>query len=120
MQVQQTVHLAARSLDDFIPDHADDGSLLNSGTFLLRPRSFVIIGSLGELTGTQDGPIPDKVRSFELFRRNLQEPEVITFDELLACAEWHVEVAEAEAVEEASEAVVADEDGVILSDYDLL
>jgi hypothetical protein len=28
-----------------------------------------------------------------LFRRNLHEPEVITFDELVARAEWHVEAA---------------------------
>jgi hypothetical protein len=33
------------------------------------------------------------LRSFELFRRNLHEPEVITFDELVARAEWHVETA---------------------------
>jgi len=33
-----------------------------------------------------------KYESFELYRRNLYEPEIITFDELLARAEWHVEV----------------------------
>jgi len=32
-----------------------------------------------------------------LFRRNLHEPEVITFDELLARAEWHVKLAENQA-----------------------
>lgn len=37
-----------------------------------------------------------KHQSFELYRRNLYEPEVITFDELLAQAEWHVAVAEQE------------------------
>ena len=54
----------------------------------------MIVGSLDQLTGDGGGPIPDKVRSFELFRRNLQEPEIITFDELVARAEWHVEAAE--------------------------
>jgi hypothetical protein len=53
----------------------------------------VIVGSLAQLTGDGGGPIPDKVRSFELFRRNLHEPEVLTFDELVARAEWHVEAA---------------------------
>jgi hypothetical protein len=67
--------------------------LLDTGTFLLQPRSFVIVGSLDQLTGVRGGPIPDKVRSFELFRRNLHEPEVITFDELVARAEWHIEAA---------------------------
>ena len=34
--------------------------------------------------------------SFELYRRNLYEPEVLTFDELLARAEWYVALAESE------------------------
>ncbi len=42
-------------------------------------------------------------RSFELYRRNLYEPEVITFDELLARAEWHVEVAEREDSQQSEE-----------------
>jgi Domain of unknown function (DUF4263) len=93
VQVQQTVHLASRELGDYIQDQADDGELLGTGTFLLQPRSYVIVGSLDQLTGDSGGPIPDKVRSFELFRRNLHEPEVITFDELVARAEWHIEAA---------------------------
>lgn len=93
VQVQQTVHLASRELGDYIQDQADDGGLLGTGTFILQPRSYVIVGALDQLTGRGGGPIPDKVRSFELFRRNLHEPEVITFDELVARAEWHVEAA---------------------------
>ena len=93
VQVQQTVHLASRELGDYIQDQADDGELLGTGTFILRPRSYVIVGSLDQLTGDGGGPVPDKVRSFELFRRNLDEPEVVTFDELVARAEWHVEAA---------------------------
>lgn len=93
VQIQQTVHLASRELGDYIQDQADDGELLGTGTFILQPRSYVIVGSLDQLTGDSGGPIPDKVRSFELFRRNLHEPEVITFDELVARAEWHIEAA---------------------------
>ncbi len=95
VQVQQTVHLAARDLGaDLLQDQDRDGALLGTSTFLLRPRCYVIVGCLDQLTGTSGGPVPDKMRSFELFRRNLYEPEVITFDELLARAEWHVEQAE--------------------------
>lgn len=105
VQVQQTVHLAVRDLaTDSIQDQAGDGSLLGTLTYVLRPRCFVIAGHLRQLTGASGGPIPDKVRSFELFRRNLHEPEVITFDELLARAEWHVE--------QAALAVGKDEDGL--------
>jgi hypothetical protein len=30
----------------------------------------------------------ERYRSFELYRRNLYEPEIVAFDELLARAEW--------------------------------
>lgn len=98
VQVQQTVHLAVRDLGvDHVQDLAEDGSLLDSSTFVLRPRSYVIAGHSSELFGQGGGPRPDRVRSFELFRRNLAEPEILTFDELLARAEWHVELAEQDA-----------------------
>jgi hypothetical protein len=42
---------------------------------------------------------PGRFSSFELYRRNLYEPEVLTFDELLARAEWHVALAEGERSE---------------------
>lgn len=93
VQAQQTVHLASRELGDYIQDQADNGEFLGTGTFILQPRSYVIVGALDELTGDSGGPIPDKVRSFELFRRNLHQPEVITFDELVARAEWHIHAA---------------------------
>jgi hypothetical protein len=99
VQTQQTVHLACRDIGDFLQDAAPDGELLPSGTFLVRPRSFVIAGTLKQLTGASGGPVPDKFRSFELFRRNIYEPEIITYDELLARAEWHVETAALEADE---------------------
>lgn len=111
VQVQQTVHLASTELGDYIQDQADDGELLGTGTFVLHPRSYVIVGSLDELTGTSGGPIPDKVRSFELFRRHLHAPEVITFDELVARAEWHIEAA-------ATDSPVGDKGGPDVDDGD--
>lgn len=109
VQVQQTVHLASSELGDYIQEQAEDGELLGTGTFMLQPRSYVIVGSLDQLTGDGGGPVPAKVRSFELFRRNLYEPEVITFDELVARAEWHVEAA-------ADEAGTGEHDAVGVSD----
>jgi len=55
----------------------------------------VIAGRLDQLRG-EGGVNVAKYRSFELYRRNLYEPEIITYDELLARAEWHVEMAEEE------------------------
>lgn len=90
VQVQQTVHLASQELGDYIRDQSAEGELLEGGTFLLHPPSYLIIGSLTQLTGQQGGPVSNKVRSFELFRRSLQYPEIITFDELVARAEWQL------------------------------
>lgn len=93
VQVQQTVRMAVRDLGEYLEDKAYDGSRTGTGTFITQPRAYLVVGSLDQLEGT-GGPIDDKVHSFELFRRNLAHPEVITFDELLARAEWHVKLAE--------------------------
>lgn len=99
VQAQQTVHMAVGDLTEYINDESPDGEMLPSGTFLLRPRSYLLIGSLGDLTGPNGGAHADKYRSFELFRRNLHEPEIITFDELVARAEWHVQSASVQSVD---------------------
>lgn len=110
VQIQQTVHLAVRDLGfDSMQDQAADGSMLDTTTFVLRPRCYVIAGHSDQLAGESGRLVPDKVRSFELFRRNLHEPEILTFDELLARAEWHVQLAmrNAGADEQSSQATVA-------------
>lgn len=94
VQSQQTVHKAAREIGDFLQDTAGDGSRLSSGTYLIQPRSFLVIGSLSQLHGQSGGPLDDKVHSFELLRSHTVRPEIITFDELLARAKWNVELAE--------------------------
>ncbi len=49
-------------------------------THTIQPKGILIIGNLWELDQNA------KRTTFELFRRNLQNPDVITFDELLARA----------------------------------
>lgn len=95
-QIQQTAHRTAADLRGYLPDRDDDGSDLTEGTYVVRPRTFLVVGHLGQLRGAS-GVHRDKHRSFELYRRNLVEPEILTFDELLARAEWHVSLADAEA-----------------------
>lgn len=108
-QAQQTVRMAVRDLEDYIEDRAEDGSRTGNGTFIVRPRSFLVVGSLGQLLGKEGGPIDDKVHSFELVRRNLHEPEILTFDELVARAEWHVKLAEKQTAGDDDEALRNDE-----------
>jgi hypothetical protein len=93
-QSQATVHRATQEIGEFIRSTAADGSeILDDVTFLTRPRSFLVIGRLDQLIGEGGGPHRDKVRSFEMFRRGVVEPEIVTFDELLARAEWVIETA---------------------------
>ncbi|WP_281965060.1 Shedu anti-phage system protein SduA domain-containing protein [Serinicoccus marinus] len=69
----------------FIKD--DEGFDSEESFFLVDPRSYLIIGSLGSLV--RDGrPHEDKYRSFEMFRRTIRSPTVLTYDEVLRRAEW--------------------------------
>jgi hypothetical protein len=98
-QVQQTVHLATQQIGTALRDLDAESAETGDATYLYRPRSFLIIGNTAELRGSSGGPVPQRVSSFELYRRNLYEPEILTFDELLARAEWHVALAEEQAVQ---------------------
>jgi len=92
VQAQSTVHRAVRDLDERLVGRAPDGSeMVADVTFVTRPRSYLVIGHLGQLVGDGGGAHPEKARSFELFRTGLRDPEIITFDELLARAEWVVQ-----------------------------
>jgi hypothetical protein len=87
-QVQQTVYRAAMEIRERIFDVDEEGAETARATFLIRPRSFLIAGDLRSLSGESGGVHMAKLRSFELYRRNLYEPEILTFDELLSRAEW--------------------------------
>ena len=95
VQAQQTVHIATRQMYGSLSETDESGAETGERTYLVRPRSFLILGNLEQLRGA-GGVHRAKYESFELYRRNLYEPEVITFDELLARAEWHVEVLDEE------------------------
>ena len=97
-QIQGTVQRALYDLRERL-DSTDryGNSIPGEYSYLVRPRSYLLIGQTSEFCGSSGGHNLTKVRSFELYRRHLQEPEVITFDELLARAEWNVAAA---AVEE--------------------
>lgn len=94
-QVQGTVHLAVQNIRDRIVELDPDGSEIpGEYSYFIKPKSFLVIGMLDEFIGERGGHHMPRFRSFELYRRNLVEPEVITFDELLAKAEYLVEAAD--------------------------
>jgi hypothetical protein len=90
-QAQRTVDIALEQIGDRLRKVDDAGNETGEASHFVRPRTFLIAGRLDQLRG-EGGVHLAKYRSFELYRRNLHEPEIITYDELLARAEWHVAV----------------------------
>jgi hypothetical protein len=54
--------------------------------YSVEPRSYLVVGSLAQLKGNDD-----KIACFELYRRNVHSPEILTFDELFHRARCIVE-----------------------------
>ncbi len=88
-QAQGTVFAALDGLRDSAVMKDDDGNPTGEEVFNFSPKSFLVAGSLGEFKG-EHGVNEDKLRSFELYRRNCHSPEIITFDELYERARYIV------------------------------
>lgn len=90
-QIQVTVQRALEDLsEEFRPAYLGSGDPTGEVLYQFQPRSFLVIGDLGEFQ-TQSGTNKDKFRSFELFRRSIRWPEILTFDELYARAKFIVD-----------------------------
>lgn len=75
-QTQKTVFEFTRSrFRDFLKD--EEGYDTGEAAYAVEPRSYVVIGNLAEVEGNTD-----KIACFELYRRKLTSPEIVTFDEL--------------------------------------
>lgn len=90
-QIQRTIQLAERAIGKYLRPTDDEGNPIGEDTFLMRPRSAVVCGDLEQFV-TPHGVNEEKYSSFELFRRHLQGPEIITYDELLDRAKLIVEL----------------------------
>jgi len=62
-----------------------DGADTGETVYSIEPRSYLVVGNLSEITGNDD-----KVSCFELYRRNIRAPEILTFDELFHRARFIV------------------------------
>jgi hypothetical protein len=91
-QIQGTVHRAVTAIGERLQS-IDDGGCDVPGdfTYLIRPPSILIVGTLTQLQSNAGGDHQDKIRSFELFRRSIVDTEIITFDELYAKAKFIVD-----------------------------
>lgn len=85
--VQSTIERYVRKVDVVDANGEPQGGPL----FNFDPRGFLVIGNLREFC-TSDGRINEpKLRSFELYRRNVRRPEIVTYDELLNRARFIIE-----------------------------
>jgi hypothetical protein len=89
-QVQGTVAAAMDAIRVSLKPDDDQGYPTGEEAFNYAPKSYLVIGNLGEFIG-EHGVNKDKLRSFELLRRNLHSPEIITFDELYERAKFIVD-----------------------------
>lgn len=92
-QVQRTIQKSLKDLSTKLDIKDNNRNPTGESIFLYQPKAFLIIGSLKEFA-TEHGVNEDKYSSFELFRRNLNNPEIITFDELYERARYIVESSE--------------------------
>jgi len=88
-QVQGTVASAVEKLSSKINPSDSEGNPTGEEIFNYQPKSYLVIGSMGEFV-SEHGVNKDKLRSFELLRKNTSNPEIITFDELYERAKFIV------------------------------
>lgn len=89
-QIQNTVYLASKKIHENVRLKNNDGFFSGEEIFNFHPKSFLVIGKLDEFKQEQEVH-HDKYRSFELFRKSINSPEVITFDELFERAKFIVD-----------------------------
>ena len=94
-QIQKTVQISIRNIQTKTQIKGERGDLTEEELFLYHPKAFLVIGSLSQFKG-EHGINEEKYSSFELFRKNIQNPEIITFDELYERARYIVTSAQQE------------------------
>jgi hypothetical protein len=95
-QTQKTTFEFAR--DRFRDDQKDEiGNTTGTVVYAIEPRSFLVIGNLAQLEMNDD-----KITCFELYRKNIRSPEILTFDELFYRASCIVENISREIAREVS------------------
>jgi len=88
-QTQKSVQKSIKELSTKVEIKNKIGDLTGEEIFIYQPKSFVVIGHLKEFI-TDNGVNEDKFSSFELFRQNQTNPEILTFDELYERAKFIV------------------------------
>jgi hypothetical protein len=89
-QILMSVDGMERQFQRLLVMKDEHGNPTGEEAVVARPRSVVVCGSLSEFV-KDFGVNEDEFRSFELYRRHLFSPDVVTFDELYERAKLIVE-----------------------------
>lgn len=88
-QVRTTVDQALKNISGELRMEDDEGNYTGETLYNYKPRSYLVVGSLKQLKA-EHGVNKNKLRSFELFRNNQKDIDIITFDELYERARFIV------------------------------
>jgi len=87
-QVQRTIHKAIKGLSTKTEIKDGQDFLTGEDLYLYNPKAFILIGDLNEFI--VDEKINEvKFSSFEMFRKNLKNIDIVTYDELYQRA-YHI------------------------------
>ncbi|MEN5286249.1 Shedu immune nuclease family protein [Stenotrophomonas lactitubi] len=89
-QILMSVDGMERHFQRLLVMRDEDGNPTGEEAVVARPRSVIVCGSLTEFV-KDFGMNEDQFRSFELYRRHLFSPDIVTFDELFERAKLIVE-----------------------------
>lgn len=92
-QIQGTISYAQESIFGKLTLTDENGFPTKEDVFNFRPRAFIVIGNLEQFNG-EYGINQEHIRSFELYRQNIFQPEIITFDELYERAKYIIATSE--------------------------
>ncbi len=85
-QCQITVEKALKTIGDKLSVKSKLGHLTGEFLYNTAPQSFLVIGSLDEFKDVDGAIHEERYKTFELYRRNIISPSIMTFDELWARA----------------------------------
>lgn len=80
-QVQRTIQKAIKSIDTKTELKSKQGDLTGEQVYLYNPKGFIVLGKQDEFIN-DNGINEIKYSSFEMFRKNLKNIDIITYDEL--------------------------------------
>lgn len=90
VQAQKTSQITLENIKNKLEISDNQNNPTGEIIYSYKPKSYIIIGNLNEFLTEQKLVNKEKFSSFELFRKNIQSPEIITFDELYERAKFIV------------------------------